>query len=39
VKQEILGCDLTTITPQTRRILRSMEPDAIAEAVEQLQVI
>jgi phosphotransferase system enzyme I (PtsI) len=39
VKQEILNCDLTTITPQTRKILRSMEPDAIAEAVEQLQVI
>jgi phosphotransferase system enzyme I (PtsI) len=39
VKQEILGCDLTTITPQTRRILRSMEPDAIAAGVEQLQVI
>jgi phosphotransferase system enzyme I (PtsI) len=39
VKQEILGCDLNTITPQTRKILRSMEPDAIAEAVEQLQVI
>jgi phosphotransferase system enzyme I (PtsI) len=39
VKQEILGCDLTTITPQTRRILRSMEPDAIAAGVKQLQVI
>jgi phosphotransferase system enzyme I (PtsI) len=39
VKQEILGCDLTTITPQTRKIMRTMEPDAIAEAVEQLQVI
>ena len=39
VKQEILNCDLTTITPQTRRILRSMEPNAIAEAVAQLQVI
>ncbi len=39
VKQEILGCDLTTITPQTRKILRSMEPEAIAEGVEQLQVI
>jgi phosphotransferase system enzyme I (PtsI) len=39
VKQEILGCDLATITPQTRKILRSMEPSAIAEAVEQLQVI
>ena len=39
VKQEILGADLTTITPQTRRILRSMEPEAIAEGVRQLQVI
>ncbi len=39
VKQEILGCDLTTITPQTRKILRTMEPEAIAEAVQQLQVI
>ena len=39
VKQEILNCDLTTITPQTRKILRTMEPHAIAEAVEQLQVI
>ena len=39
VKQEILGCDLTIITPQTRKILRSMEPDAIAQAVEQLQLM
>ena len=39
VKQEILGCDLTTVTPQTRKIMRTMEPDAIAEAVQQLQVI
>jgi phosphotransferase system enzyme I (PtsI) len=39
VKQEILGADLTTITPQTRKIMRTMEPDAIAEAVEQLQVV
>jgi len=39
VKQEILGCDLTTITPHTRKILRFMEPDAIAQAVEQLRVI
>jgi phosphotransferase system enzyme I (PtsI) len=39
VKQEILGCDLATITPQTRKIMRTMEPDAIAEAVQQLQVI
>jgi phosphotransferase system enzyme I (PtsI) len=39
VKQEILGCDLAKITPQTRRILRTMEPEAIAEAVEQLQAV
>jgi phosphotransferase system enzyme I (PtsI) len=39
VKQEILNCDLTTITPQTRKILRSMEPDAIADAVQQLLVV
>jgi phosphotransferase system enzyme I (PtsI) len=38
VKQEILGSDLATITPQTRKILRSMEPEAIAAAVEQLGV-
>ncbi len=38
VKQEILGSDLTTITPKTRKILRSMEPDAIAAAVQQLGV-
>lgn len=39
VKQEILNCDLTTITPQTRKILRTTEPHAIVEAVQQLQVI
>jgi phosphotransferase system enzyme I (PtsI) len=39
VKQEILGADLTRITPQTRKIMRTMEPQAIAEAVEQLQVV
>jgi phosphotransferase system enzyme I (PtsI) len=39
VKQEILGADLTKITPQTRKIMRTMEPQAIAEAVEQLQVV
>jgi phosphotransferase system enzyme I (PtsI) len=38
VKQEILGADLHKITPQTRKIMRTMEPDAIAEAVEQLQM-
>jgi phosphotransferase system enzyme I (PtsI) len=37
VKQEILASDLATLTPRTRRILRSMEPAAIADAVEQLQ--
>jgi len=37
VKQAILGSDLTTLMPQTRKIMRTMEPNAIAEAVEQLQ--
>ncbi len=37
VKQEILASDLTTIAPLTRKILRTMEPHAIADAVEQLQ--
>jgi phosphoenolpyruvate-protein phosphotransferase (PTS system enzyme I) len=39
VKQEILNCDLSTLVPQTRKILRTMEPDAIATAVEQLQLV
>jgi phosphotransferase system enzyme I (PtsI) len=39
VKQEILGSDLSTIVPRTRRILRSMEPTEIAAAVEQLQAM
>jgi phosphotransferase system enzyme I (PtsI) len=39
VKQEILNSDLAVLGPRTRRILRAMEPDAIAEAVEQLQSI
>jgi phosphotransferase system enzyme I (PtsI) len=39
VKQEILNCNLSAITPQTRKILRTMEPLAIAHAVEQLQAI
>jgi len=37
VKQEILNSDLTVLGPRTRKILRAMEPDAIALAVEQLQ--
>jgi phosphotransferase system enzyme I (PtsI) len=37
VKQEILASDLKPLTTRTRRILRTMEPADIAEAVEQLQ--
>ncbi|PHV08035.1 phosphoenolpyruvate--protein phosphotransferase [Janthinobacterium sp. BJB412] len=37
VKQEILNSDLARITPQTRKVMRAMEPAVIAEAVEQLQ--
>jgi len=39
VKQEILNSDLSRIVPQTRKILRAMEPNAIADAVEQLQMM
>ncbi|RJG20349.1 phosphoenolpyruvate--protein phosphotransferase [Massilia cavernae] len=39
VKQEILNSELARLTLQTRKILRSTEPAAIAEAVEQLQAI
>ncbi|MFL6676241.1 MAG: phosphoenolpyruvate--protein phosphotransferase [Massilia sp.] len=39
VKQEILNSDLKIIAPRTRRILRSMEPTEIVEAVEQLQAM
>lgn len=39
VKQEILSSDLALLGPRTRRILRTMEPAAIAEAVEQLQTL
>ena len=39
VKQEILNSDLARIVPQTRKIMRSMEPAAIADAVEQLQLM
>jgi phosphotransferase system enzyme I (PtsI) len=39
VKQEILNSDLAVLAPRTRRILRAMEPDAIVEAVAQLQSI
>jgi phosphotransferase system enzyme I (PtsI) len=39
VKQEILASDLSRLVPRTKRILRTMEPAAIAEAVEQLQSV
>jgi phosphotransferase system enzyme I (PtsI) len=39
VKQEILASDLEALAPRTKRILRAMEPAAIAEAVEQLQTL
>ncbi|MGX9217756.1 phosphoenolpyruvate--protein phosphotransferase [Massilia varians] len=39
VKQEILNSDLSAITTRTRRILRSIEPNEIASAVEQLQTL
>ena len=39
VKQEILSSDLARLVPRTKRILRAMEPAAIAEAVEQLQSV
>jgi phosphotransferase system enzyme I (PtsI) len=38
VKQEILNADLARIAPRMRRIMRSMEPSEILEAVEQLQL-
>ncbi|GAC1407982.1 MAG: phosphoenolpyruvate--protein phosphotransferase [Burkholderiaceae bacterium] len=39
VKQEILGSDLSTLTPQVRKIMRALEPAAIAEAVERLRTM
>jgi phosphoenolpyruvate-protein phosphotransferase (PTS system enzyme I) len=39
VKQQILSSDLTLLGPRTRRILRTMEPSAILDAVEQLQTL
>lgn len=39
VKQEILNSDLTSIMPQTKKIMRTIEPSAIAEAVEQLRAL
>ncbi|UGQ46997.1 phosphoenolpyruvate--protein phosphotransferase [Massilia endophytica] len=39
VKQEILNSDMSLIVPQTRKILRSMDPNAIADAVLALQTM
>jgi phosphoenolpyruvate-protein phosphotransferase (PTS system enzyme I) len=39
VKQEILNTDMAQILPQTRKILRSMDPDVIADAVLSLQTL
>ena len=39
VKQEILRSDLTLLLPQTRKIMRTFEPAALAEAVEQLRLL
>ncbi|MRV73289.1 phosphoenolpyruvate--protein phosphotransferase [Duganella sp. FT92W] len=39
VKQEILNSDLGLIMPQTRKILRAVEPNAIADAVQALQAL
>jgi phosphotransferase system enzyme I (PtsI) len=37
VKQEILNSDLGQIAPQMRKIMRSMDPETIADAVAALQ--
>jgi phosphoenolpyruvate-protein phosphotransferase (PTS system enzyme I) len=39
VKQEILNSELATILPLTRKILRTMEPVAIVDAVEHLRTL
>jgi phosphoenolpyruvate-protein phosphotransferase (PTS system enzyme I) len=39
VKQEILNSDLGTLIPQTRKILRTLEPAAIVEAVSVLRTL
>ncbi|RJG04831.1 phosphoenolpyruvate--protein phosphotransferase [Noviherbaspirillum cavernae] len=39
VKQEILNSDLDAIVPQTKKILRTLEHLAIAEAVERLRAM
>lgn len=39
VKQEILNSDLSVLIPKTRRIMRTFEPKAIADAVEELRLM
>ncbi len=39
VKQEILNSDLEQIAPQMRKIMRSMDPETIADAVNALQAL
>jgi phosphoenolpyruvate-protein phosphotransferase (PTS system enzyme I) len=39
VKQEILNSDVTALQSQTKKILRSFDPGAIAEAVEHLRTL
>ncbi len=39
VKQEILNSDLTLLMPQMKKVMRTFEPAAIAEAVEQLRLV
>ncbi|MGE5385041.1 MAG: phosphoenolpyruvate--protein phosphotransferase [Betaproteobacteria bacterium] len=39
VKQEILNSDLGALAPQAKRILRSYDPVAIAEAVELMRAV
>jgi phosphotransferase system enzyme I (PtsI) len=39
IKQEILNSDLEAIAPQVRRILRSLDSNAIFEAVEHLHTL
>ena len=39
VKNEILNSDLDVLVPATRKIARTFEPKAIAEAVEKLRTL
>jgi phosphotransferase system enzyme I (PtsI) len=39
VKQEVLNSDLRLLVPQTKKILRAIEPNAISEGVERLAAL